>query len=149
AEGRPFLQEYRLRRPDGGSVWLRDEAVLVRSADGGEPFWQGVVVDVTARRTAERQIEFLAFHDNLTELPNRALLEQLLAQSLQRARRNGSAVALLSLDVDGLKLVNDALGHDAGDELLRMTAAALRASIRTADVAARVGGDEFAALASD
>jgi diguanylate cyclase (GGDEF)-like protein/PAS domain S-box-containing protein len=149
AAGRPFLQEYRLRRPDGRSVWLRDEAVLIRSPETGEPFWQGVVVDVTARRTAESQIEFLAFHDNLTELPNRALLEQLLAQSLQRARRNRTAVALLSLDVDGLKLVNDALGHDAGDELLRLTAASLKASIRSADVAARVGGDEFVILAPD
>jgi diguanylate cyclase (GGDEF)-like protein len=91
----------------------------------------------------------MAFHDTLTELPNRALFEQLLAQSLERARRVGTAVAVLSLDVDGLKLVNDALGHDAGDELLRQTAASLQTSIRKADVAARVGGDEFAVLVPD
>jgi diguanylate cyclase (GGDEF)-like protein/PAS domain S-box-containing protein len=149
ADGSPFLQEFRLRRADGRRVWLRDEAVLVRGRGGGETVWQGVMVDVTARRAAESRIEFLAFHDTLTELPNRALFEQLLAQSLERARRNGTGVAVLSLDVDGLKLVNDALGHDAGDELLRRTADSLRSSIRKADMAARVGGDEFAVLAPD
>ena len=148
ADGMPFLSEFRLRRPDGRTVWLRDEAVLV-TEDGGGRYWQGVMVDVTARRVAETRIEFLAFHDNLTELPNRALFEQLLAKSLERARRNGTGVAVLSLDVDGLKLVNDALGHDAGDELLRRTADSLRSSIRQADVAARVGGDEFAVIAPD
>ncbi len=149
ADGSPFLQEFKLRRPDGRAVWLREEAVLVRGPDGGELVWQGVMVDITARRAAESRIEFLAFHDTLTELPNRALFDQLLAQSLERARRNGTAVAVLSLDVDGLKLVNDALGHDAGDELLRRIADSLRASIRKADVAARIGGDEFAVLAPD
>ena len=108
-----------------------------------------MVVDVTAHRDAERRIEFLAFHDNLTDLPNRALFDQLLAQALERARRDHTAVAVLSLDVDGLKMVNDSLGHDAGDELLRLTAASLRKAIRKQDVAARVGGDEFAILAAD
>jgi diguanylate cyclase (GGDEF)-like protein/PAS domain S-box-containing protein len=144
-----FLSEYRMTRRDGRVVWVRDEAVLVPGPRGEEGFWQGVVVDVTARREAEDRVEFLAFHDKLTELPNRALFEQLLEQSLRNAERHGTGVAVLSLDVDGLKLVNDSLGHEAGDELLRHAAAALRDSTRQEDVAARVGGDEFVVLAAD
>jgi diguanylate cyclase (GGDEF)-like protein/PAS domain S-box-containing protein len=102
--------------------------------------------DVTARREAEAQVTFLAYHDRLTGLPNRALLEEQLTRDLTRARRNGAPVALLYFDLDNFKLVNDSFGHTAGDEVLRETALRVSELTRTGDVLARQGGDEFLLL---
>ena len=99
--------------------------------------------DVTDRRAAEAQVAHMAYHDRLTGLPNRALLEEHLTASLARARRTGHGVALLFVDLDNFKLVNDSLGHQAGDELLREAAKRLRGLLRQGDVLARQGGDEF------
>jgi diguanylate cyclase (GGDEF)-like protein len=104
---------------------------------------------VTDRRDAEEQIAHLAYHDALTGLPNRALLQEHLDLALARARRQGDAVALLYLDLDDFKLVNDSLGHQAGDTLLSKVAARLLARRRDADLLARHGGDEFLLLLSD
>ncbi len=106
-------------------------------------------LDVTERRAAEARIAHLAYHDHLTGLPNRALLREHLEPALARARRIGHAVALLYLDLDDFKLVNDSFGHDAGDELLRQVAGRLSAQRRSADVLARQGGDEFLLLLID
>lgn len=102
--------------------------------------------DVTARRAAEAQVTFLAYHDRLTGLPNRALLEEQLARDITRARRSGAPVALLYFDLDNFKLVNDSFGHTAGDEVLRETALRVSELTRTGDVLARQGGDEFLLL---
>jgi diguanylate cyclase (GGDEF)-like protein/PAS domain S-box-containing protein len=102
--------------------------------------------DVTARRKAEAQVTFLAYHDRLTGLPNRALLEEQLTRDLTRARRSGAPVALLYFDLDNFKLVNDSFGHTAGDEVLRETAIRVSELTRTGDVLARQGGDEFLLL---
>ena len=102
--------------------------------------------DVTARREAEAQVTFLAYHDRLTGLPNRALLEEQLTRDLTRARRSGAPVALLYFDLDNFKLVNDSFGHTAGDEVLRETALRVSELTRTGDVLARQGGDEFLLL---
>jgi diguanylate cyclase (GGDEF)-like protein/PAS domain S-box-containing protein len=102
--------------------------------------------DVTARREAEAQVTFLAYHDRLTGLPNRALLEEQLTRDLTRARRSGAPVALLYFDLDNFKLVNDSFGHTAGDEVLRETALRVSDLTRTGDVLARQGGDEFLLL---
>ncbi|HZV75212.1 MAG TPA: EAL domain-containing protein [Conexibacter sp.] len=102
--------------------------------------------DVTARREAEAQVTFLAYHDRLTGLPNRALLEEQLTRDITRARRSGAPVALLYFDLDNFKLVNDSLGHTAGDEVLRETALRVSELTRTGDVLARQGGDEFLLL---
>ncbi|HEX7292641.1 MAG TPA: EAL domain-containing protein [Conexibacter sp.] len=102
--------------------------------------------DVTARREAEAQVTFLAYHDRLTGLPNRALLEEQLTRDLTRARRSGAPVALLYFDLDNFKLVNDSFGHTAGDEVLRETAIRVSELTRTGDVLARQGGDEFLLL---
>ncbi len=102
--------------------------------------------DVTARRNAEAQVTFLAYHDRLTGLPNRALLEEQLTRDLTRARRSGAPVALLYFDLDNFKLVNDSFGHTAGDEVLRETALRVSELTRTGDVLARQGGDEFLLL---
>jgi len=102
--------------------------------------------DVTARRAAEAQVTFLAYHDRLTGLPNRALLEEQLARDVTRARRSGAPVALLYFDLDNFKLVNDSFGHTAGDEVLRETALRVSELTRAGDVLARQGGDEFLLL---
>lgn len=102
--------------------------------------------DVTERRKAEAQVTFLAYHDRLTGLPNRALLEEQLTRDLTRARRSGAPVALLYFDLDNFKLVNDSLGHTAGDAVLRETAQRVSELTRTGDVLARQGGDEFLLL---
>ena len=105
--------------------------------------------DVTERRRAEQQITYLAYHDPLTGLPNRALLEEHLKLALARSRRTGAGVALLHLDLDGFKLVNDSLGHAAGDELLCRLAVRLREAVRATDLLARTAGDEFLLLLAD
>jgi len=102
--------------------------------------------DVTARRQAEAQVTFLAYHDRLTGLPNRALLEEQLTRDLTRARRSSAPVALLYFDLDNFKLVNDSFGHTAGDEVLRETAIRVSELTRSGDVLARQGGDEFLLL---
>ena len=106
-------------------------------------------VDVTERRHAERQIEHLAYHDPLTGLPNRALLREHLGLALARARRNQTAVALLYLDLDDFKIVNDSLGHGAGDDILCRVAVQLRRRLRASDLLVRHGGDEFLLLLPD
>lgn len=93
-----------------------------------------------------RRVEYLAFHDNLTSLPNRALFSRLLTQGMQYARRNRQQLALMFLDLDRFKAINDSLGHDAGDELLQVVAERLKKSLRESDTVARLGGDEFVIL---
>jgi diguanylate cyclase (GGDEF)-like protein/PAS domain S-box-containing protein len=102
--------------------------------------------DITERRQAEAQVTFLAYHDRLTGLPNRALLEEQLRREVARARRGGGSVALLYFDLDNFKLVNDSLGHAAGDSVLRETAERLSEVTRAGDLLARQGGDEFLLL---
>ncbi|GAA4410158.1 diguanylate cyclase domain-containing protein [Quisquiliibacterium transsilvanicum] len=102
-----------------------------------------VVRDITARKQAQERIEFLALHDPLTELPNRLYLNEYLPRILAQARRQGQGVAVMFIDLDGFKPVNDTLGHDAGDALLCAVARRLRSAVRESDLVARFGGDEF------
>jgi diguanylate cyclase (GGDEF)-like protein len=98
------------------------------------------------RRRANERVAYLAYHDPLTDLPNRALLQDRLHQAILTSRRDGKSLALLTLDLDGFKEVNDALGHHAGDKVLQQVSARLRATLRESDTVARFGGDEFAVL---
>lgn len=104
------------------------------------------VVDITERKRAEKRILHLAHHDALTSLPNRILLNERMAEELHRARRHGGHFAVLCLDLDGFKAINDTMGHDAGDVVLCTFADHLRAMIRMDELVARTGGDEFAVL---
>ncbi len=103
----------------------------------------GVVEDITARRQAQEQLDFLAHHDVLTGLANRSLFHRHLAERLEAAKLHGHELALLFLDLDRFKFINDTLGHDAGDEVLRIMAQRLASCVRTNDIVARMGGDEF------
>jgi diguanylate cyclase (GGDEF)-like protein/PAS domain S-box-containing protein len=103
----------------------------------------GIAIDVTARHRSEERLAHLAFHDSLTALPNRGVVEDRLGRDLARARRTGEPVAALYIDLDHFKLVNDSLGHAAGDQVLVEVAKRVRAVVRADDLLARLGGDEF------
>ncbi len=149
ASGEPFTFEYRLVARDDRVVWFRDSAVVVEDRHGSPAFVHGVMYDITNQKSAEEQVAFLAYHDNLTRLPNRTMFEELLELGMARARRHDMSVAVLCIDVDDFKLVNESLGHEAGDELLRAVAERLREATRETDFVARQGGDEFLLLLAD
>ncbi|HEY7401665.1 MAG TPA: EAL domain-containing protein [Actinomycetota bacterium] len=146
--GTEFTYEYRMISRDGRVVWFRDSAVVIQNA-GELPLIHGVMLDISDRKEAEEQLAFLAYHDKLTSLPNLVLFEELLQLSLARARRHDLGVAVLHLGLDDFKLVNDSLGHEAGDRLLLELAERLRGATRETDLVARPGGDEFLLLLSD
>jgi diguanylate cyclase (GGDEF)-like protein/PAS domain S-box-containing protein len=143
------LSDYRMCTPDGRVVWIRDRAVTVRDDDGRVLLEHGVMFDITEIKEAEAEIAHLAYHDQLTGLANRTLFEETLGLAIHRAARNDHAVAVLFLDLDNFKLVNDSLGHHAGDRLLAELADRLRTCTRETDLVARQGGDEFLMLLAD
>ena len=138
-----------VRTRDGSVRVVEWRPTLVRDEDGVVTTMLSSGVDVTERQTAEQQIAHLAYHDGLTGLPNRALLDEHLEIALARARRSGDAIALLYLDLDDFKLVNDSFGHAGGDEVVRQAAERLTHRVRAADLLGRIGGDEFALLVTD
>lgn len=135
--------EVKMRRRDGQPLWLLLNEFVAMADDVGEETLEGTAVDITARKLAEERIEYQAYHDSLTDLPNRFLLNDRLALALAQARRHGRAVAVLFLDLDHFQLINDTMAHSAGDELLRAAAARLLTCLRADDTVARIGGDEF------
>ncbi|MGW9329216.1 sensor domain-containing protein [Bosea sp. NPDC055594] len=136
--------EFRYLRPDGQTMWLG-----LRGEWAGPDRLVGVTFDITDRKEAEEEIWRAANHDALTGLPNRALLQKRLEEALRRAGQNGTSVSLLLIDFDHFKEINDALGHDAGDALLKEAAARLKTMTRECDTVARFSGDEFAVLIVD
>src|SRR4029077_19113116 len=108
--------------------------------------WVAIHQDVTQRRRAEAQIAFMASHDALTGLANRTLFRGKIAEAAARHRRDGEPFSVLMLDLDHFKIVNDSVGHSAGDMLLQEMAQRLHATLRETDILARLGGDEFAIL---
>jgi diguanylate cyclase (GGDEF)-like protein/PAS domain S-box-containing protein len=137
------------RRKDGGVYpeWLSISAI--RDADGATTNYLGVFSDITEPREAERRILELAFYDPLTGLPNRRLLIDRLNQALAGSRRSGYFGALMLLDLDQFKTINDTRGHDVGDKVLVQIGGRLRQALRETDTAARLGGDEFVVLLED
>lgn len=108
-----------------------------------------VTSDITEHKLSEERIQHLAHHDNLTDLPNRILFNDRLNQAIHLAKRDSREFALLYIDLDRFKTVNDSLGHAAGDELLKSVAKRIRDEVRESDTVARVGGDEFTVILSD
>jgi diguanylate cyclase (GGDEF)-like protein/PAS domain S-box-containing protein len=135
--------EFRVCPPGHETRHVFMRVYVVRDGAGRDERRAGVIQDVTERKAQEARIEHLAYHDSLTGLPNRALLMDRLGQALSQAQRLDQQVAVLFIDLDRFKLVNDSLGHPVGDQLLQEFARRLRAALRDNDTVARVGGDEF------
>jgi diguanylate cyclase (GGDEF)-like protein len=153
--GEPVEIEYRLVGYDGRVRWVWDR-MRPRRTEEGCLLVDGIVADVTERRKAadeleeaRRLLQHIAFHDALTGLPNRVSFHEKLDEAIARCSDQGCAVAVLFIDLDNFKLINDSFGHAAGDELLRAVAGRLQRATRAADVVARQGGDEFLVLLAD
>ena len=140
----PFREFEYLRRGPKGDVWLSTSGVPVLDEAGRFMGYRGVGRDISERKRAEEQFQHLAHHDPLTGLPNRVLFRDRLGQALAHAHRHKGRAAVLLLDLDDFKNINDSMGHPAGDALLRAIGRRLATSIRSGDTLARLGGDEFA-----
>ncbi|HEY2788065.1 MAG TPA: EAL domain-containing protein [Gaiellales bacterium] len=149
AAGTPHSADYRIVRPDGSVVWVLDESVVVRDQEGAQPCRQGYLLDVTDHRRAEERLAHVAYHDPLTGLPNLAMFQQNVQLAVTRAEGSGDGVAVLLVDLDDFKLVNDSFGHAAGDALVLEAARRLVETVEDADAVSRLGGDEFAILLPD
>jgi diguanylate cyclase (GGDEF)-like protein/PAS domain S-box-containing protein len=138
--------EKRYVRKDGTVIWVRITSAARRDPAGRPLYDITAIEDVSDRKAAEAKAQYLATHDEMTGLPNRALLNDLVGQAIEAARPRDRRCAVLFIDLDRFKIVNDSLGHKAGDLLLREMASRFRHCIRKADVLARLGGDEFVVL---
>lgn len=138
----PFEIQFRATREDETIAWIEARSIPSQLADKSI-VWHGYFFDITQKKTAEYQIDQLAFYDPLTRLPNRRLLRERLAQALVTSATYGTHGALVFIDLDNFKTINDSAGHVVGDELLVQVAHRLQESVRERDTVARLGGDEF------
>jgi diguanylate cyclase (GGDEF)-like protein/PAS domain S-box-containing protein len=135
--------DHRILHKDGSVRWVRNTPVARRDAFGRVAFYDGIVQDITGAKDSEEKAAHASLHDPLTGLANRLLLLDRLSWLADTARREGTKVAILFLDLDNFKPVNDRLGHAVGDEVLKEAAGRIASEIRASDMVARVGGDEF------
>lgn len=144
-----YHMEKRYVRKDQRIVWTQLTSSVVKDAAGTPLYLVAQIEDITDRRRSREQILQLAYYDALTGLPNRRLLKDRLRQLLAKAKRFQCSLALMFLDLDNFKQVNDTLGHDVGDELLKVVAGRLQACVRAMDTVCRQGGDEFIIVLSE
>ncbi len=149
AAGSHLSTEYRIERPDGSIVWVLDESAVVQDGGAGRPCRQGYLLDMTAHRQVEEELAHVAEHDPLTGLPNWAMFQQRVREAVGRAEAAGRGAAVLLVDLDDFKLVNDSFGHAAGDALVVDAARRLAEAVDDAGAVSRLGGDEFAVLLAD
>lgn len=135
--------EHRIVHKDGSVRWVRNTPVIRRDAFGRVAYHDGIIQDITSAKSLEERATHASLHDPLTGLANRLLLMDRLRQMVEASRRESAKVAVLFLDLDNFKPVNDRLGHAVGDEVLKEAAARILAEVRASDTVARVGGDEF------
>ena len=147
---KPF-RDMELCRPDesGKKVWISISGEPVFDSNGTFRGYRGVGKDISERKQDEERIQFLANHDALTSLPNRTMFSEVLNLAIQNARRYNRNFAVLFIDLDRFKNINDTLGHEAGDRLLQEMGARLTQTVRASDVVARLGGDEFVVLVQE
>ena len=138
--------ESRIYRRNGEIIWISENARAVYNTAGKLLFFEGTVEAITERKLHEAEIQFQATHDALTGLPNRTLMYDRMQQAILHSQRYGNLTAIAFLDLDQFKFINDSLGHQVGDELLKITAQRLTACLRESDTVARQGGDEFVLL---
>lgn len=144
-----YRMEFRLRHKDGNYRWIASRAVVTVD-ETDTPVWvRGVHLDITERKEVENRIRQISQHDPLTSLPNRALFHEFAQPLLAGARRHERQVAVLFVDLDRFKPINDQHGHEVGDEVLKEVAQRLRASVRESDLVGRLGGDEFLLVLTD
>lgn len=148
-QGEVLNFESEVYRQDGTRIWISENAHAVRDAEGQTLYYEGTVQDISERKRHQEELERQANHDMLTGLPNRILLGDRVEQGIARAARLGYYLAVVFIDLDNFKFINDSLGHGAGDELLKEIANRLRHCVRTSDTVARLGGDEFVLLLGD
>jgi diguanylate cyclase (GGDEF)-like protein/PAS domain S-box-containing protein len=141
--------ELLMHRKNGTMFWVELEVVGVQSDTGEQSHWVAVGRDITQRKAAEDMIRHMALYDPLTDLPNRQLLVERLQRALSQSERSGQHGALMFIDLDNFKILNDTLGHHVGDELLQKVALRLSQSVRKTDTVARLGGDEFVVMVDD
>jgi diguanylate cyclase (GGDEF)-like protein/PAS domain S-box-containing protein len=140
----PLSLEYRLLARDGRVIFVRDEAVVVQDDAGAPLYLQGYLLDVTVERETQEQLRSLALFDPLTQLANRAFFQEQFHQALATRKQNGDETALMFVDLNEFKTVNDRWGHDVGDSVLQALGHRIQETVRAGDAAARMGGDEFA-----
>lgn len=141
-----WVDEYRFRRADGTYAFVIDRGYVVYDSDGKPKRMLGSMMDVTDRKNLEQQLTHQALHDPLTKLANRALFRNRVEHAIAKLPRINSSLAVLYLDLDNFKPINDSMGHAAGDKLLVAAAERIQDCLRNTDTAARLGGDEFAVL---
>ena len=144
-----YEMEKRYFRADGRTIWALLSVALVRGEDDQPLYFISQILDITERKDFERELAHLADHDGLTGLPNRRCFRRELGAQIGRARRYGRPAALLFIDLDEFKGINDSLGHKVGDDLIRTIGETLSGRVRDSDVLARLGGDEFGVLLTE
>ncbi len=142
-QGSDFQVDFRVVYPDGSTHWVANRGQVHRDPSGRAQRLIGVAMDISDRKLAEQRIAHMAHHDALTGLPNRVLLRDRIQQAIAQAHRAGSQLAVLFIDLDRFKTINDSLGHQLGDRLLQSVASRILVCVREGDTVSRVGGDEF------
>ena len=141
--------DWQIIRKDGIEGFIEASVTLQKDSSGKPTGFKGMIRDITERKRIEQQINYMATHDALTGLPNRLMFSQLLNHAIRSAQRHGKQLAVLFIDLDRFKTINDSLGHEAGDRLLKEMARRFKRSLRAVDVVGRLGGDEFIILTEE
>jgi diguanylate cyclase (GGDEF)-like protein/PAS domain S-box-containing protein len=144
--GGPIRHEYRIIDASGNVKWVRDHTFPTLKDSGELERIDGVIIDITKRKDAEESLRYMAYHDPLTKLPNRSFFKSQLNKAIENGKKTNSKVAVLYLDLDNFKMINDTLGHDAGDKLLKNIGDRLKDGLRQNEFVSRQGGDEFAVI---